>query len=149
MLRRLVMIAMLLGLSAQGCSTSCDGVSDTPVEFSAGITNEARTEYQSTLWDGEYLSFPPNRGFDLIHGLYATPVHVSTYLGFTAFPLGSEGSVAESAGNMVLIETVNETFVRVRNDTCQHFYLRVVASVAPDEPAPGGEGGAAGSSGAP
>jgi hypothetical protein len=149
MLRWLATTAALLGLLAQGCSTSCDGVSDAPVEFLDGITNDTRTEYQTTPWDGAYLSFPANRRYDLIHGLHTTPVRVDSYVGFVERPLGSQSGVAESAGNMVLIEDVNDSFVRVRNDTCQHFYLRLVASVALDSLAPSGEGGAGGNAAEP
>jgi hypothetical protein len=145
--RLLLTIAAALALSSQGCTSSCDGVSDAPIAFLAGITNAAGTEYQTSPWDGRYLSFPANRRYDLVHGLYTTPAHVSTYLGFVEIPLGAEGSVAESAGNMVLIEEVNDELVGVRNDTCQHFYLRVVASVAAGAPAPSGQGGAGGDGG--
>ena len=145
MVRLLACVTLGLGLLSQGCASTCEGVSSQPVEFLAGITNEARTEYQSGRWDGEYLSFPANRRFDFVHGLHTVPTTYSSYLGFKPIPLEGDGIVSESAGNMVVLEEMNERIIGVRNDTCQQFYLRLTASVAPpDTPMPSGEGGAAG-----
>ena len=90
------------------------------------------------------MDFPAGRRLALVHGLRETPIELRSYLGFKEhpFPESGEGFVAESAGNQVLIEDVNDEFIRVRNDTCEHFYLRIVASTFPDD-------GAAGAGGSP
>lgn len=145
MLRSLVTATGCLALLLnQGCTSTCDGVSDTPIAFTGGTTDPTGTVYETSDWDGPYLSFPADRVFDLRHDLRAAPQVVVSYLAFEENPLQGEGSVAESAGNMVLIGPVTDEFIRVKNDTCQHFYLRVAAFVAPEPGAAGGSGGAGG-----
>lgn len=137
----LLLIGAGLALLGQGCSSTCEGVSDTPIAFLAGITDPTGTVYETSAWDAEYLSFPADRTYDLHHDLRSAPPVVTTYVGFDETPL-EKGTVAESAGNIVVIGPVTDEFIRVHNDTCQHFYLRVSAFVAPAPP--GGEGGAGG-----
>jgi hypothetical protein len=73
---------------------------------------------------------------------------VLSYVGFSSSPLAADGSgnISEAAGNEVLIERVDDEIVRVRNDTCETFFLRVVA-LAPAgiaaAPSSTGEAGAA------
>ena len=105
--------------------------------------------YETAPWDGTYLEFPPQRRYDVYHGLGRVPPVVVTNVGFEATPLvdGGNGDTSESAGNIVLIEAVNDEFVRVRTDTCETFYLRVVAcapGVALEPEDTSGDGGAAG-----
>ena len=91
------------------------------------------------------MDFPAGRRLALVHGLRETPIELRSYLAFKEhpFPENGAGFVAESAGNQVLIEDVNDEFIRVRNDTCEHFFLRIVASTVPVDDGAGGAGGAA------
>jgi hypothetical protein len=164
-LTRIAVCAVLAFLPStnSGCSTSCDdgdSSDDPPVVYEGGYRDDALTYYESDTWDGPYLHFPPKRTYDIQHGLGRRPVSVTSYVGFAEYPLGSNGNgnIAEVAGNIVIIEYVDEQIVRVRNDTCETYYLRVVAQTPeqlPAEPEPdlgaGGsntnsEGSSAGSS---
>lgn len=121
-----------------GCNTSCDDGDDSgaaPVAYEGGTTNAALTYYESDSWDGVYLEFPPQRTYDLHHGLGRRPAAVLSYVGFTSSPLGTDGSgnISEAAGNEVIIERVDDVLIRVRNDTCETFHLRVVALAPADD----------------
>jgi hypothetical protein len=131
-----------------GCHTSCDDGDDSddpPVVYDGGTRDEALTYYETHAWDGRYLRFPPQRTYDLVHGLGRAPTAVMSYVGFNETPLGAtgNGNVSIAAGNEVIIEWVDDSVIRVRNDTCETFYLRVVA-LAPNEPVVDGAGGAEG-----
>jgi hypothetical protein len=115
-----------------GCKTSCDNGDDSddpPVVYDGGSRDEALTYYESDSWDGRYLRFPPQRTYDFVHGLGRPPTAVMSYVGFSETPLGTNGNgnVSIAAGNEVIIEWVDDSIIRVRNDTCETFYLRVVA----------------------
>jgi hypothetical protein len=152
-LARIAVCAVLAFLPStnSGCSTSCDdgdSSDDPPVVYEGGYRNEALTYYESDTWEGAYLYFPPKRTYDIRHGLGNRHVTVNSYVGFNEYPLGSNGNgnIAEVAGNIVIIEYVDDETVRVRNDTCETYYLRVVAT-APEEgqPEPDPDLGAGGS----
>jgi hypothetical protein len=137
-----------------GCGTSCDKENEEARDYSAGLTSSGCSTYQTNAFDEKYLDFPAGRRWRIAHGLGQTPTLVQSYLAFTDAPLtqGENGNTAESAGNQVIIERVDDQFVQVRNDTCEHFYLRLV--IAADAPSlaclaagGGGDGGAAGSGG--
>jgi hypothetical protein len=142
-----LVLVPLSGGAGLGCDTSCDDggdKGDPPVVYEGGSTNAALSYYESDTWDGPYLKFPPQRTYDFHHGLGRRPSAVLSYVGFSESPLGSSngnGNISEAAGNEVIIEWVDEQVVRVRNDTCETFYLRLVA-LALDE-ADSASGGAA------
>jgi hypothetical protein len=52
-------------------------------------------------------------------------------------------------GNEAILEAVNEDYVRLRNDTCETFYVRLVAGVlSADDGAGGADAASSGESGA-
>jgi hypothetical protein len=142
----------LLAVDLVGCETGCDKESAEPLAYLNGQTSPSCTSYQTNGFDERYVNFPPGRRLRLMHGLGQTPNSVVSYVAFTAdaLPQAEIGNTAESAGNQVIIEAVNDEYVQVRNDTCEYFFLRVVLEV--DAPAPdclaataaGGAGGAGG-----
>jgi hypothetical protein len=139
-------VAALLFTNLIGCTQTCPRESeDSPRRYTDGTTSAGRTFYETNDWKAPFLDFPAGRRLALVHGLRDVPVELQSYLAFDErpFPSSGEGFVAESAGNQVLIEDVNEEFIRVRNDTCENFFLRLVASTAP--PSDGSSGGAGGS----
>ena len=146
--------SLLLSVSGAGpgCNTSCDdggSSDDPPVVYDGGTRDETLTYYESDTWNGPYLKFPPQRTYDLVHGLGRPPTAVMAYVGFSDTPLGTtgNGNISLAAGNEVIIEWVDESVIRVRNDTCETFYLRVVA-LAPNEGVmDGGDGDGDGGSG--
>jgi hypothetical protein len=134
-------------LGATGCSPSCGNESDPPVRFAGGITDAARLEYQTNPFDEPFLDFPAKRTYDLVHGLRGAPTLYQAYVAFEPDPYTTSGSAAIASGNEVLFRIVDSEIVRVENDTCQHFYLRVVASLAEDDAADAGDAGAQGDGG--
>lgn len=120
-----------------GCETSCSVDADEEPELvTSGNTDLEAGTYESAPWDGKFHVFPPKKRYAFQHGLPGVPRDVSTWVSFHERPLvgRAHGDIAESAGNIVIIERVDETTIQVRNDTCETFYLRVFAS----DPAPAG-----------
>lgn len=118
-----------------GCESACPRETEkeaTPYDI--GNANALGTVYETNGWDEEFVHFPAGRRVALRHGLATVPVEIRSYLAFKACPFPADenepGFVAESAGNQVLIERVDDEVVRVRNDTCEEFWLRLVASTA-------------------
>ena len=116
-----------------GCESTCPRETEAvPTPYEAGNTNAAGTLYETNAWDEHFVDFPAGRRLALRHGLGDVPVEIRSYVAFKADPFPEDetkpGFVAESAGNQVLLERVDDEVIRVRNDTCEHFYLRLVAS---------------------
>jgi len=145
-MKRFGRAAISLALAMPGvvaCSSSCPRESEDARRYESGTTTPDRSYYETNAWDGAFVDFPAGRRWALVHGLAATPIELRSYLAFKSHPLPADdtGFVAESAGNQVLIEGVDAETIRVRNDTCEHFYLRLVASTAPSPDGAGGAGG--------
>jgi hypothetical protein len=141
-LSRLAIVLFVPILTA--CGETCPReTEETARRYEKGTTSADGTFYETNAWDLPFVDFPAGRRWALIHGLKDTPIEIKSYLAFKAkaLPKGGKGFAAESAGNQVLIEGVDEESVRVRNDTCEHFYLRLVASTVPSEDGSGGAGG--------
>lgn len=131
--------------SGPSCATSCDdAVRDPPEAVTDGTTDDSGSFYESAPWEGAYLKFPPQKRYDFMHGLGDTPDLIQVYVGFTKTPLGDDGqgNISLAVGNEAIIEEVNDEYVRVRNDTCETFYVRLVAGITRDaDPSQAGAGG--------
>lgn len=125
---------MLLGPVFAGCSTTCDSNSTSPVRYTDGHTNAAKTFYESSSPDEPFIPYPPGRQLDLVHGLSRAPDSVHVYVAFNP-----TGSYAQAAGNEAVIEQ-NAEVVSVKNDTCTTFYVRVVAWLGDANTGVGGAG---------
>ena len=132
---------LLTGGTTQVACSPCSVHGRTPIEFTGGLVNEARTIYQSGTVHGEMLHFPEGRRYDFYHGLGVVPVTIHPFLSFKE-RLEANGdpddktkpnNVSPAAGNQVVIEVQNDQIIRVRNDTCAEFYLRIVALANPDD----------------
>ncbi len=138
-----LVFAALVAFGPSACKTSCsDNDADlADEEYFDGITDSSGSVYQSTLWNAPFLEFRPQKKYVFHHGLRGIPNVIQVYVGFTPNPLAN-ANVAEAAGNIAIVERVDENVVKVRNDTCQRFYMRLTAS----DPWPlsglGGAGGA-------
>ena len=138
---------LLLAAFAVGCSASCPREEDdAPHAHTSGTTSADGTYYETNAWNQSFVDFPAGRRWAFRHGLGQLPREITSYLGLKANPLPVNGAgfVSESAGNQVLIEGVDAETIRVRNDTCEHFYLRLVATAATPIAENGGAGGEAG-----
>ncbi len=127
-----VLGSLLLGMasfSAVACSSTCDagGSSQDTVQFSGGHTDPTRTHYETNGFDEPFLVFPPGRRYEFPHGLGRVPTQLGIFLAFQA----NSSSFSLAAGNQALIEAVDANLIRIRNDTCADFYVRVDAGVAP------------------
>ncbi len=143
----------LVAVDLGGCDTSCDKESAEPLAYLDGRVSPSGISYETNAFDEPYVGFPPGRRLRIMHGLGLPPTLVQSYVAFvrTPLPQGENGNTAESAGNQVIIEAVNDEYVQVRNDTCEFFFLRVVLEAPPpgtDSPAAQGGSGAGGAAGA-
>lgn len=152
------LIAMCLGGSGAatlGCS-DCAVQGQDPVVYTAGTLNESGTVYETMGPMEEMLHLPEGRIYDIPHGMGVRPATIDIFLSFRS-QLTTEGNtgdevkpnnVAPTAGNQAVIEAWDENFIRIRNDTCSEFYMRVVILADPDEVAEArANDGAAGASG--
>ena len=90
--------------------------------------------YMSSPWEGELLHFPAGTHYALEHKLGVAPRWITSYLSFDRGGT-SESSLAQSAGNQVVIVDVNDTTITVANDSCADYWLLVTAG-AGTQPAP-------------
>jgi len=122
----LLTAAALVSLLLPACETSCDIGSGEPIRFAGGELIGGF--YQTSAWQGPLLYFPGDRRFDIAHGLGTRDIDVNVYLSFEERGT-AEGKVkaAPAAGNQAVIEHVDEERVRVHNDSCAEFYLRLTA----------------------
>ena len=124
-----LLLLSVFSISAVGCSSACDtgGSSQDTVRFSGGHTDPTLSRYESNGFDEPFLVFPPGRRYEFPHGLGQVPTQLGIFLAFQA----NNTSFSLAAGNEALIEAVDANVIRIRNDTCADFYVRVDAGVAP------------------
>lgn len=145
------LVASLLPLSllASGCSPC--GIGPTKAqEYLDGHVSTSGLMYETSHVGDEFLHFPSGHSFDLVHGLGVPPTSVHGYVSFVprltddgdAYDPLRPNNLSEAAGNQMVVERWNDQVIRIRNDTCADFYVRVVAYV--DEAASQGGMGAAG-----
>lgn len=126
------LFALVFFVGSAGCDTSCDDAvgDETPVEITTGFTDIEAGIYESVAVSGEWHEFLPQRRLLFPHGLGHEPIFYQSFVSFHRAPLSEDRpNFSESAGNHTIWERVDEEFIQVRNDTCQTFYLRVVASL--------------------
>lgn len=139
----LLSVALLFVAQSSGCKTSCsDPEGDTPEEIQSGVTDATRSVYESAPWNGQWLEFRPNKRYVFVHRLRGIPSVIQAWVGFHSAPLRDDHNVSEAAGNEAIVEYVNAEHFQIRNDTCETFYLRAVASDPIEDSDVGGAGGA-------
>lgn len=112
---------------------SCDHEGQAPQRYAGGRTNESRSFYESSSFEGPFLYFPSGRTYRLEHGLSERPADYSVVLSFAEYPLENGAGFAESAGNQAIVEGLTDEYIEVRNDTCAEFFMRLSAWTAPFE----------------
>jgi len=144
----LLAVTLAFALANPACNTSCsDDASGPPEDVHAGTTDSTRSVYESASFSGTYLEFRPQKKYKFFHGLRGTPAVVQAWVGFSDRPLnenGQSGNISEAAGNEAILEAVTSEYVIIRNDTCETFYLRLVASDPVEDSGAGGAGGSGG-----
>jgi hypothetical protein len=146
----LASLALLAGLwlPLTGCQ-DCDTTGQTPIDYTQGTTNASRTHYESSPVHGEWLHFPAGRVYVLETNMVDGSLSVQSWV---AFPDDHDSgknpaSYTEAAGNQVIIEDGDQRHIKIRNDTCAEFFVRIVANVAPTNGLASMGGGSAGGAG--
>jgi hypothetical protein len=131
-------IGAALAVGQIGCGNSgpftCDrSAEDNPaIRYTEGEVKDG--VYMSSPWSGELLYFPGGMRYALEHKLGAAPRWINSYLSFDREGTG-KSSLAQAAGNQVVIVDVDDTTVKLANDSCADYWLLVVAGSGA-EPAP-------------
>jgi hypothetical protein len=136
--------ALLLLAISTGCSDLRNCADDDPnvipvplavKEMRGGVSDPVALTYESAP-DNDLDAFKAKKKYRFFHELGVTPLIVKVYLSFDQTGTGTGktengvGSIAESAGNQALIDCKDAHVIEVRNDTCQDFYIQVVAAEA-------------------
>lgn len=152
--------ALLFLALGSGCSDlrNCadDNPNVIPVDTDKATRDTTAVTYQSApSWDLD--PFNAKTRYRFFHELGVTPLVVKAYLSFEKTGTGAPadppknenvpGSIAESAGNQALITCKDAHVIEVHNDTCQDFFIYLVAADA--VPTNDGSGGAGGASDSP
>ncbi|MCH2109184.1 MAG: hypothetical protein MK135_07640 [Polyangiaceae bacterium] len=139
----------------QSACSICSVNGQAAQRYTGGTVLPSGYTYESSAVDAPLLHFPAGRVYEFEHGLGARPVTINTYVSFceqlgrcAENDLTAPGNIAESAGNQAVIEEWNDEFIRIRNDTCAEFYVRLVAALDP-APLSNGLGGMGGMSSLP
>ncbi|MFW5738775.1 MAG: hypothetical protein ACOC1F_00270 [Myxococcota bacterium] len=123
---------LLLASSAFACSSlsPCDTSDDAnpPDPYYDGTTVDGY--FMSSEWGGDWLPFTAGKRYDFYHGLGCTPRFVMCNVSFSSRGV-ENGSFAHSAGNLCVVQDVNEQYIRVKNDTCSEMYVMVTAEGPP------------------
>jgi hypothetical protein len=129
-------LALKLSLAlGAGCLVACSALDNCPEskparDIEEGTTDSESLVYESAPWEGPLHEFPAKTRLRFFHELAATPQFVTTYLSFSESGTGSSDAT-ENSGNQGRIECVDARLIQIRNDTCENFYIRVVAQATP------------------
>lgn len=91
--------------------------------------------YMSSPWEGELLYFPGGMHYSLEHKLGKAPRWVTSYLSFDRDGTKAS-SLAQAAGNQVVILEVDDAAIKLANDSCADYWLLVTAGSGAAAPPP-------------
>lgn len=125
------------------CDTSNDG--NPPDPYEGGVAENGH--FMSSPWSGPLLPFPGGKRYDIKHKLGCVPYDVQCFLSFSGEGT-KDSSIAQSAGNLCVIQEITDEHIEIKNDTCSDMYVLVTALAdcgsdagAVDSGAEGGDGG--------
>lgn len=121
-----IVVIFAVLMFVQGCGASCGIEREFENTTYEGGTTDGGI-YTSSEWNGPWAHFPAGRTIDFKHALGVMPQFVSTYVSFKEAGIRGDDSASENAGNQGLIRCVDTQTIRIYNDTCAEFYIRVVA----------------------
>ena len=130
----------VLFAEAQACNPACTGPERS---FSGGNRFGSGSDlwYETSGERGPFLPFEGGADLHLRHELGLTPYQINIFLSFNEYPTDdSNGGYAPSAGNQTVILFADEHEVRIRNDTCSDYWIRVVVHANADESAEANDG---------
>lgn len=132
MARALFAAVVALAAGSLGCDASalsCDRALEANPYIAYREGTVENGVYMSSPWDGELLYFPGGMHYAIEHQLGGEPRWITSYLSFDERGTAG-GSVAQSAGNQVVILDVSETTIKLANDSCVDYWLLVTAGGA-------------------
>jgi hypothetical protein len=112
-----------------GCG--CGKEDEPAILYSGGESTEGM--FVSTPAGASWLQFPGGRAYEFEHGLDGAPATVLLYLSFTANASG--GNFVVGTGNAATVRRADDERIEIFNDTCTDYYVRVVATLEPSDPA--------------
>jgi hypothetical protein len=121
----------VLFAEAQGCNPACSGPERS---FSGGNSSQIGgvRVYETSPVTGPFLPFEGAADYHIRHGLGMKPNQIQIYLAFNEFPEDNgNGGSSGWAGNQGIILTADACEVRIRNDTCSDYWVRVVLTAYP------------------
>jgi hypothetical protein len=114
-------------LGASGCTAdTCERDSKVEVSFKGGTTNPQRTFYQTSTWEGPWLTFPSGIRYALEHDLAAEPMGMDVWLSLDDRPVTSGKPFTTTAGNQNLF-WLEDGKIILANDTCSDVFIRLAA----------------------
>ena len=133
----MIVFTGLGGCSALGaCDRSDDGY---PADPYYDGTAEGGL-YMSSPWTGPLLPFPGGKRYRLYHHLGCTPRLLECWASFNSSGI-ENGSIAPPAGNMCVVQEINDEFIQIKNDTCSDMYVLVTAEASCEKTEPTSDGG--------
>jgi hypothetical protein len=131
-------IVLLLGSGiACGSLDNCPEGQDT-LEVRGGKTDTALNTYDSAPGNRPLAEFPAKTTLRFEHGLGTTPLPPQVFLSFRAEGTAGDSSLSPASGNSALITCLDARVIELKNDTCEHFFVRLITTgvdpdAAPDE----------------
>jgi hypothetical protein len=120
-----------LNLTSGCTSQACQPDTGVAIRYTGGTTNAAGTQYETSSWDGPWLTFPSRIRYRLPHHLRSRPIDMNIWLSLDdkPFELGEDGkrSVTPAAGNQADIVAITDQDIVVHNDTCADLFVRLTA----------------------
>ncbi len=111
---------------AAACDTS-DG-NNPAIPFQSGFVADGM--YCTSTAHGPFLDFPGGRRYDVYHHLGFDPLVVQMYWSFAENGIGTDAeadTMTPANGNSAEIQLTNDQFIRIKNDSCAGFWVRVCA----------------------
>ncbi len=134
-----MLLAVILLSTGAGCETLGNGATCDPsaaanptVRFAGGTDEDG--VYMSSPWDRGLLYFPGGMHYSLVHGLGRTPDWEQSYLSFQGSGTADGGSIAQAAGNQVVLLGMDAETIDLANDSCVPYWLLVTAGATTNDP---------------
>jgi hypothetical protein len=141
-------LAFLLGAESQtACAThDCDSSSETlgtPDDGGGNVIDTTDLTWESNALDGRWLDFPGQREWLMWFPAPFKghePIELIAYISADPTPNQTPGAnFTVASGNLAEFRGMNGYAMRVFNETCAYYYLRVVARAGTSAPSPSGD----------
>jgi hypothetical protein len=112
---------------------SCDRSekANPPVDYTEGTADGGI--YMSSPWNKDLLFFPGGMQLRLFHHLGTTPRQIQAYVAFDENGVDG-GLLAPAAGNEVVVSSIDDQAITVKNGGCADFWLLITAETTAFSP---------------